>query len=260
MLVAALIDAGANEKKVVDAMRSAPKYLSGCGGVDVSVDEVRDHGLRALRLNVQAQDPTEHRTASEVKASLSTWLKEAGLGAPAKAFALGSLQTLITAEAKVHGTREDRVVLHESGNADTLVDVVGTAACLEDLRLFSADVYCTPVAVGAGLFKFSHGIVASPAPGALEILRGRRIPMVGGPVEAELTTPTGAALLANMVLKAREFYPHMKADSVGYGAGSKHFEAFPNLLRVVIGEGYERLGKGKARARRSRARGRGRSV
>ncbi len=236
MLVAALIDVGADEAKILSAMKSAPRHLRGCKDVDVKVERIKDHGFRALRVNVLVDDPEGHRRAPEVIESLSNWLGDANLNEPAKLFALRSLETLISAEATVHGVSNDQVLLHESGNADTLADIVGAAVGLDDLHLIGADVYCTPVAVGGGLFRFSHGLVPSPAPGTLEILRAKGIPFIGGPAEAELTTPTGAALLANMVVNTTKFYPSMKPTRVGYGAGAQEFEAFPNLLRLVVGE------------------------
>jgi len=241
MFVGALIDAGANEGSVLDAMSSAPRYLEGCRGLEVTAQRVRDHGFKAVHVRVMADDPIEHRRAPEVRRSLQEWLDGVELSEQGKSFALRTLDTLIRAEATVHGVSEDRVILHESGNADTLADIAGTAVGLDDLKLIGAPVYCTPVAVGGGLFRFSHGTVSSPAPGALEILRGRGVPLVGGPVEAELTTPTGAAILANLITDSRKFYPLLRALKVGYGAGGRKFEGFADILRLVIGESDDRI-------------------
>ncbi|MCL6628025.1 MAG: LarC family nickel insertion protein, partial [Armatimonadetes bacterium] len=84
-------------------------------------------------------------------------------------------------------------------------------------------------------FQFSHGTVSSPAPATLEILKSRSFPLKGGPVESELTTPTGAAILVNLAAEVIRFYPEMAPLKVGYGAGSKDFREIPNVLRVILG-------------------------
>jgi hypothetical protein len=137
----------------------------------------------------------------------------------------------------MHGSTPDQVHLHEAGTIDTVVDIVGTAYAMEKLGLYNnSKIYGTPVAVGGGLFEFSHGKVSSPAPATLEILRSNNYPMKGGPIRFELTTPTGAALLVNMVDEVKEFYPAFKPVSVGYGAGTKNFEVMANVVRLTLGE------------------------
>jgi hypothetical protein len=150
------------------------------------------------------------------------------------------IDTLIKAEADLHGESVDEVHLHEAGSADTIADIVGTVVALEDLNL-SRDtvVYSTPVAVGGGLLTFSHGTVSTPAPATLEILRSKAFPMIGGPVESELATPTGVSLLVNMAHNVSSLYPPMKPVKIGYGAGAADYAETPNVLRMVIGEPFE---------------------
>jgi hypothetical protein len=120
---------------------------------------------------------------------------------------------------------------------DTVADIIGTAVALENLNLFEdTTTYSMPVAVGGGLLNFSHGIVSIPAPVTLEILRSKGVPMTGGPVDAELATPTGVSLLVNLSHGFTYFYPPMKPTRVGYGAGTKNIPQIPNLLRIVLGE------------------------
>jgi len=121
------------------------------------------------------------------------------------------------------------------GSADTLIDILGVAAAVEELGFFKDTlIYSTPVAVGGGIFKFSHGAFSSPAPVTLEILRSKGFAMVGGPVKAELATPTGVALLVNLVHEVVCFYPSMVPVVVGYGAGSRDLKDVSNVLRIVV--------------------------
>lgn len=126
--------------------------------------------------------------------------------------------------------------MHETGFVDTPAEIIGTTVALEDLNFFDVKVCSTPVAVGGGLFKFSHGIVSSPAPATIEILRSKGFPIIGGPVSSELATPTGVSLLVNLAKEVVRFYPAMKPTAIGYGAGTKDFEEMPNILRIAVGE------------------------
>ena len=110
---------------------------------------------------------------------------------------------------------------------------------MENLNFLNMKVYSTPVAVGGGLFKFSHGTVSSPAPATVEILRSKGFPMIGGSVKSELATPTGVSLLVNLVHEGVRFYPLMKPTAIGYGAGTKDFAEMPNVLRIVLGESLD---------------------
>lgn len=235
MLVGALLDLGANTTKVVEAMKSVESYMRGCKNLEVTVRDVFRKGFRAKKVDVKAEEASETMGAELIEAATSC-VKTLNLSSEAQQFALNSTKTLVNAEARVHGRGINEVHLHEAGSVDTLADIVGAAVALEDLKLFEARVFSTPVAVGGGLFKFSHGVVSSPAPATMEILRSRSFPTIGGPVEFELATPTGVSLLVNLVQEVNRFYPPMKPTLVGYGAGTKDFAEVPNVLRIALGE------------------------
>jgi len=237
MIVGALLDLGANATKVIEAM-SIPKHcLSGCKDIEIAVEDTVRRGTRAKRIDVKVEEEVPQRTAAELLEAASKCLQELQISEKAKRFALDSINTLVSAEAIAHGQSIQEVNLHETASADTLADVIGAAAALDDLGLFTdTTIYSTPVAVGGGLLQFSHGIVSSPAPATLEILRSRGFLTVGGPVEAELATPTGVSLLTNLALESVRFYPPMKPTKVGYGAGTKEFIEMPNILRITLGE------------------------
>ena len=117
-----------------------------------------------------------------------------------------------------------------------LVDIVGTAIALDDLNFFGDKIVTTPVAVGGGTVTFSHGTTSNPASAILEIFKNSGIIIVGGQAEQELTTPTGASMLVSLTKTCSEFYPRMKIESIGYGAGKKDFEQFSNVLKIIRGE------------------------
>jgi hypothetical protein len=238
MIVGALLDLGANTTKVVEAMKSVEAYIKGCKNLEVTIRSVTRRGFRAKKVDVKAEEVPE-RTGSELIEATVNCIENLKLSVEAKRFASESINTLVNAEARVHGKSIKEVHLHETGSADTPAEIVGTAVAFEDLNLFNTKVYSTPVAVGGGLFKFSHGVVSSPAPATIDILLSKGFPMIGGPVDSELATPTGVSLLVNLAHKVIRFYPPMKPTAAGYGAGMKDFAEMPNVLRITLGESLD---------------------
>ncbi|MGY3718508.1 LarC family nickel insertion protein [Sutcliffiella cohnii] len=135
------------------------------------------------------------------------------------------------AEGLIHGMPLDKVHFHEVGAVDSIVDIIGAAILIHQLGVDV--VKSSPVPVGKGKIRIDHGIYPVPAPATLEILRG--VQLEQSDVRFELTTPTGAAIVAVL---AEEFcsIPSMKVEKIGYGAGTKTFKDHPNVLRVLIGE------------------------
>ena len=147
--------------------------------------------------------------------------------------ALSALDTLAEAESRVHGVAAEHVRFHEIGALDALADIAG--ACAARHSLSAERVLSRPVSVGGGYVASAHGLLAVPGPAALEILRSHEIPWKGGPVEEELLTPTGAALLATLVDEFVPDFPLIRAERVGYGAGKKEL-ILPNVLRAIAAE------------------------
>lgn len=235
-VVAALIDLGADEKRTVEAMLATRDHLRGCSRLEISVEEVLTGGFRAKRLRVDFKESKEVRKVRELIHGLKELCSTLKLTQKSADFAIRTLQTLTTAESKLHGGDPSRLHFHELGSVDTLVDIVGSACALDDLHLFDeARVVSMPVATGGGRLTFSHGTVPVPAPAVLEIASTHDIELVGGPVEGELTTPTGMAILANLASETTRFYPPMKPMKVGLGAGKHDLEGVPNMLRVTLG-------------------------
>lgn len=164
----------------------------------------------------------------------------AGLDLPAavRSDAVAVYELLAGAEAKVHGTTVDLIHFHEVGALDAIADVV--LACLLMHELRPEQVLCSAVHVGAGRVKCAHGVLPVPTPATIELLRG--VPIYGGLIEAELCTPTGAALLKHFVTEFTSVMPPLVVDRVGYGMGAKQF-AQANTLRAFWASATAKQGR-----------------
>jgi uncharacterized protein (TIGR00299 family) protein len=167
-----------------------------------------------------------HRDYAEVR----RLLVRARLDADARALASDIFARIADVEAKLHGTRVDRVTFHEVGAYDSIADVVGAAAAIAWLA--PASIGSLPLVVGTGSARTAHGEVPVPAPATAALLRGVPIVAEG---DGELTTPTGAAIVAAIVDTFGPL-PPMRIQAVGYGAGTRELADRPNLLRAIIGQ------------------------
>jgi len=235
MLLSSLVNIGANKSKIIDGIRSAESLCKEVKIKKIDFVEVKKNSLQATELLLEIDDDVHERKGIEIKEIIEKSIEKLKISEKAKTFAIKTIETLIRAESKNHGEPEDSVHFHEAASFDTIVDILGTAIALDDLSCFDDVIITTPVAVGGGTVTFSHGISSNPAYAVLEIFRESGIITVGGNVKDELTTPTGASILVNLATECSEFYPPMKIQSVGYGAGKKDFEQFSNVLKVVKG-------------------------
>lgn len=165
-----------------------------------------------------------HRHYSEIRALLA----KAPLPAGVRWRAERIFHALAVAEGRIHDIAPEDVAFHEVGAIDAIVDIVGTALCLEHLDV--GEIYTGPISLGSGFVRSAHGVIPVPAPASLELLRGFPTRAEG---TSELVTPTGAAILAALATPGRA--PEITPESVGYGAGDRELADRPNLLRVVIG-------------------------
>jgi uncharacterized protein (TIGR00299 family) protein len=238
MFLGALIDIGADINKVTSTIKSLEKQDYGYKNIKIDVKQVMRKEFRATKIDVTAES-VSRKTGIELVEIVEKSAKNLKLSGKAQQFASNVIRTLVNSEAKLHTNDSPDAHLHEVGLVDTPAEIVGAAVAMDDLELFKAKIYATPVSVGGGLFKFSHGTVSSPAPATLEIFRSKNFPIKGGPVESELTTPTGASMLVNLANEVSRFYPEMTTLKVGYGAGNKDFTEMPNMLRLTVGEPLE---------------------
>src|SRR5579871_1569829 len=174
--------------------------------------------------------PHEHshgRALSEIKRIITA----AGISESAKKTAIAVFEALGAAEAKIHATSVEKVHFHEVGAVDAMVDIVCAAVGAEALGV--DEIICSPLNVGGGTVKCAHGTLPVPAPATLELLKNA--PVYSSGIQAELVTPTGAAIVTTLAKRFSSF-PAMTVEKIGHGAGTREFEGHANLLRLTMGE------------------------
>lgn len=236
MILSSLVHLGANKNKIIDGVSISQNYLRGSKIKKIDFKKINKHGIKATSLLLELNEHHHERKGTEIQNCISKTAKKIGLSEEASEFAINSIATLIAAESKIHGVSKDSVHFHEASSIDTVIDIVGSAIALDNLRYFGEEIITTPVAVGSGTVSFSHGMVSNPAGAILEIFENSGITICGNQTKDELTTPTGASMLVNLADRCSEFYPMMKVNAIGYGAGQKNFEEFANVLKVVHGD------------------------
>jgi len=175
----------------------------------------------------EGQDHT-HRSLSEIIALI----ERSSLNARTKNIAKDIFMTIGKAEARVHGiNRKKDIKLHELGEVDSLIDIVGTAIAIDKLGI--DEIYFSDITMGRTVVRTRHGMLPIPGPAALELLKG--VPSSISNVDAELVTPTGAGIVKTLANGFGEM-PRMKVRHIGYGAGRRELDRLPNMLRVIIGE------------------------
>ena len=221
MLLAALLDAGAP----LEYVRAGLGRL-GVEGLDLAVEPAERHGIGATSLRVVAPPEHVHRDWAAVRGLVDA----AGLPPRAHTRAHDAFRRLAEAEGRVHRVAPDRVLFHEVGAIDALADVCGIALALEALDI--GRVTCSPLPAGRGFVRAAHGVLPLPAPATIELLRG--VPIHGVDLDAELVTPTGAAIVTAL---ADHFgaIPPLHLSAVGYGAGARDLPDRPNVVRVMVG-------------------------
>jgi len=221
MTLGALVDAGAELAAIQAGIDSLG--LTGCRLV---ASDVKKRGFRATQITIEHEPEQKHRHLHHITAMIDG----SALNARQKDLSKLVFRKLAEAEAKVHGSTIEKVHFHEVGAVDSIADIVGSAIGFDLLNV--ERVVCSPVPTGHGFIEIAHGRCAIPAPATGELLRG--VPLVSLDVEGELTTPTGAAIVAAL---AKEFgpLPAMTVERIGCGAGQQDFPQ-PNLLRVFVGK------------------------
>ena len=174
-----------------------------------------------------------HRGLTEIRQIISA----AAISESAKTTAIRTFEALGAAEAKIHNVPVESIHFHEVGAADAIVDIVCAAVGAEGLGV--DEIVCSRLNVGGGTVKCAHGTFPVPAPATVELLKG--VPVYSSGIEAELVTPTGAAIARTLATRFSAF-PEMKIEKSGYGAGSRDFPGHPNVLRLVIGEALPLVG------------------
>lgn len=261
MIVAAMLDAGADRndlirqlnslsigplqfriesvmRKEISATGFEPRIPSISGASDWEDhghSHPHDHGHPHSHHTHEHSAPS-HAPCSHSHRSLSDiggLIRNCSISTTAKENALAIFNNLGRVEAAIHKKSIDEIHFHEVGAVDSIVDIVAACVCLDALKI--EKVFCSPLAVGSGTIRCAHGILPVPAPATAELLRQASAPMLSGPGDFELLTPTAAAILTHFA-SAYGPMPAMTVAKIGYGAGSRDAQDFPNVLRVVIGQ------------------------
>jgi uncharacterized protein (TIGR00299 family) protein len=228
--------AGASGDMILGAMVAAgvePAYLREqlsllpVSGFDVSFETVNRSGLSATYTRVDTAHEHKHRHLSDIKQIIEA----SALSDSVKQRAVQIFTRLAEAEARVHNEPVDHVHFHEVGALDAIVDVVGAAICFDALQIDR--FICSPIHVGSGMVKMAHGQFPVPPPAVTELLKG--VPFYATEIKGELLTPTGAAIITTVCVEYGPI-PRMITEKSGFGAGTREYQDFPNVLRVLIGE------------------------
>ncbi len=221
MTVGALLDAGVPAEDVFQKIRTLK--LPDC---QLTAEPCQRKGFRGTKFLVRSAPEKGHRHLKHIR----EMLEGSGLSDRQRQLVDRVFWRLAEAEAQVHGSTPEKIHFHEVGAVDSIVDIVGSCVAWD---LLGADrALASAVAVGGGTIEIAHGRCSVPAPATAELLKG--VPLAAPPCQAELTTPTGAAILTTLVTEFRPL-PAMTIDAIGYGAGDRDFPSHPNLLRVLVG-------------------------
>jgi hypothetical protein len=241
MALGACLDAGAPLDEVVAILKRLP-----VGGWGLEAELVMRGGLAGTKAHVTAKPDGVTRTYGHI----AGLLEEARLPDRVRERAQRVFLLLAETEGRLHRRPTAQVHFHEVGGIDAIVDIVGTCAALETLGV--DEVTASTVRVGTGMVRTSHGLLPNPSPAAVDLLK--EAPVVGLDVNVELTTPTGAALLAGLCAGYGPM-PPMRLLGSGFGAGTRELDSLPNLVQVAVGEatsgaagGWSGAGAGAAAA------------
>ena len=220
MVLGALIDCGVNPEAIRAALNSLGLPI------ELEIEKVKRCGFAATKATITAADQEDYRFLPDVEAILA----RGQLTPKQRELASTIFRKVALAESVAHGMPLERVHFHEVGALDSIADIVGAAVGLDLLGVGSFT--SSPVAAGSGTVKCAHGIMPVPTPGTAELLKG--VPLASSVVKAELTTPTGAAILT-AVVSSYTASPAITIERIGHGAGTRDFIEQPNMLRLLIG-------------------------
>ena len=223
MFLAALLDAGLPLAKLKRELKNVPTLRFGLKTSQKSV-----HGIRAMRFHVTCAQNEPARSWKEIR----QLIQRSKLKPDVKDTGFKIFSRLAEVESKIHGVPLDKVHFHEVGATDSIVDIIGAAVAIHELKIDA--FHFSPVPLGRGIIRSRHGPLPVPGPATLALLE--KLPVQGINVEGETVTPTGAAIVSTLG-KSFGAHPPMTIERIGYGTGQREFIERPNLFRVVIGSG-----------------------
>lgn len=222
MILGALVGVGVNPQDLREQLS-----LLDVSGYEIEFEIVHRSGLSATRAHVRTEQEHAHRHLGDILKIIDA----SRLSDNVKSRASSIFSRLAEAEARVHNEPIEKIHFHEVGALDAIIDVVGAAIGFEMLGV--ERFVCSPLHVGSGTVRMSHGLFPVPPPAVAELLKDT--PIYSTEIAGELVTPTGAAIIKT-VCESYGRLPLMKIEQTGYGAGSREYENFPNVLRIMLGE------------------------
>lgn len=232
MILGGLISLGVNERELIEQIK-----LLNISEFEIEFTTANKSGISAIHANVKVPHEHAHRHLHHIEKIIN----ESGLTDKIKQRAIEIFTRLAEAEAKVHGIDIQKVHFHEVGAMDAIIDVVG--ACIGFEMLGIEKFACSKIHVGSGFAKMAHGKFPIPPPAVAELLQG--IPIYSTEITGELCTPTGAAIISTLCESYGEIND-INIEKIGYGAGTRDYEDFPNAIRLMVGESQRSKVKGQS--------------
>jgi len=235
MVLGALVALGVEREALLEQIK-----LLNIADFEIEFKTVDKSGISALHAEVKVPHEHAHRHLHTIEKIIFG----SGLSENVKKRSIEIFTKLAAAEAKIHGIEIEKVHFHEVGAMDAIIDVVGACIGFEMLRI--ENFVCSKIHVGSGFAKMAHGKFPVPPPAVAELLQG--VPIYSTEIEGELITPTGAAIIAT-VCKEFGSIPEMIVEKTAYGAGTRDYKDFPNVLRLMIGEAQSPKSKVQSEAK-----------
>ncbi|UCC18305.1 MAG: nickel pincer cofactor biosynthesis protein LarC [Promethearchaeota archaeon] len=242
MFLAGLLGLVPDPNKILLELRNLKNFFPDVSKLNLKLINVERSGIQLNQLDIGIEESKDHRTAKTLQKYLNDFLFNAKVSDPAMNYANNVLNSLIQAEVEVHGVLFNKIHLHELSSIDTLIDIIGVTMAIDSINGFNNDltITCSKLPLGSGTVNISHGTLTIPAPATLKILEKSDLSIYGGPIDSELTTPTGVALLSNLKPSVLHYIPEMKIFKSVYSTGQKRFKNFLNIMRIFYGEFNEK--------------------
>jgi pyridinium-3,5-bisthiocarboxylic acid mononucleotide nickel chelatase len=222
MILGGLVSLGVDERELIEQIK-----LLDIADFELEFTTVNKSGISAIHANVIVPKENKRRHLHNIVKIINN----SRLAENIKNRAINIFTNLAEAEAKIHGIDVQKVHFHEVGAMDAIIDVVGSCIAFEMLGI--ENFACSKIHVGSGFAKMAHGKFPIPPPAVAELLKG--IPIYSTEIVGELCTPTGAAIIATLSTSYGEI-PNLETEKIGYGAGTRDYENFPNVIRLMLGE------------------------
>lgn len=236
MFLASLLGLVPDPEIILKELKELKGYLPNVSKLELELTNIDRLGIKIKKLEVNIKENKHHRSAKVLINSLNQFLNDKNFSKTAKEYSNKVLNSLIQAEAEVHGELIEKIHLHELSSVDTLIDIIGVTKALEVLNYFETGfkIYCSKLPLGGGTVKTAHGLLPVPAPATSKILEKSNLIVYNGPIEYELVTPTGAALLSNLKPEIKPYEMNLK--KLVYSTGQLKINNFSNILRLFFGE------------------------